>query len=177
MRIKKLIVGVTVLAAPAFAMAQSAEQLIAKYAALAQNCEANAKSLVNGLRAGSGTTVKLHVVCPSTTTTSTSGPFLLKPGLAVPPIPLPPVEFNPPTEKMGFGNVDNALTLAQGSLANLKIVGVSAANLRAVLLGGEAYPLTTPSGARIVVPGILTLRAQGLGWGEIARHPQVDAKL
>src|SRR6266699_4988349 len=67
---------------------ESADRLIQKYALLAGS-EDNAKSLVTGLR--DGTEVKL-----SSGTTSTS--------------------FTSPTGKMGFGNVNIALSLAEASL-------------------------------------------------------------
>jgi hypothetical protein len=180
MRIKKLIVGVAVLAAPAFAMAQSAEQLIQKYTPLVG--QANVQALVNGLRDGTKITMS--------STTWPSEFCRPAPTGGIIPIggPLIPVgftvEFIPPTGTMGYGNVDNALTLVQGSLANIDIVtdvtdttkqrAVTAADVCAALVGGVVTP---KAGAAIALPGILKLRSEGLGWGEISKHPDIGAKL
>lgn len=185
MRMKKLIVGVAVLAAPVFAMAQSAEQLIQKYTPLAGN-EANAKALVNGLRDGTEVVMYMEQAAPP----PPPPPPLLFFGAPLPPVSqvvtvgtteLVPVKCTPPTGKMGFGNVDNALTLAQGSLKNLKIVTgepqlgerkATPEDVCLILVGGD---VTTPGGAKIKVPGILELRYLGNGWGEIAQ--QLELKL
>lgn len=193
MRIKKLIVGVTVLAAPAFAMAQSADQLIQKYTPLVGNglaaaqAQSNAQALVNGLR--DGTKITMLVPATSGNATSLLPPPPPGPGLLPPPPPPPPsgpteVSCQPQTGKMGFGNVDNALTLVQGSLANLDIVvavtdttkerPATAADVCAALVGGDVTP---KAGAPITLPGILKLRSEGLGWGEISKHPLVGTKL
>lgn len=189
MRFKKLIVGVSVFAAPAFAMAQSAEQLIEKYTSLVGTA-ANATALVNGLR--NGTAVKMSA--PSAPTSSVCMPAIQPPPvgntMVVPvmgapiPVPLPSwtVEFSPPTNKMGYGNVDNALTLAQGTLKGLKIVTgepqfgerkVTPEDVCLVLVGGDVTPPAGPP--KITVPGILELRHRGHGWGEIAQ--QLELKL
>ena len=60
--------------------------------------------------------------------------------------------FDPPTGKMGYGNVDIALALAQKSL----LENPSPEQLQAALIGTAAKP------------GILALRADGQGWGQIA---------
>lgn len=185
MRFKKLIVGVAVLVAPAFALAQSAEQLIQKYTPLVGTA-ANAKALVTGLRNGTQVVMYMEVSAPP--------PPPPPPPLFGAPLPPPPVvavttqliavKCTPPEQvKMGFGNVDNALTLAQGSLENHKIVtgtpqpdqrAVTPADVCIALVGGT---VTTRSGASISLPGVLVLRSQGLGWGEIANHPQVNVNL
>jgi hypothetical protein len=196
MRIKKLIVGVTVLAAPAFAMAQSAEQLIQKYTPLvgqnvsAADAQKNANALVDGLRDGTKVTMKSSVaptepLCKP----ATAGGIVPPPvtGFGIVPVPVPvggTVEFTPQTGKMGYGNVDNALTLAQGSLANFDIVttvvdatkqrAVTASDVCVALVGGV---VTTKAGTQQQLPGILKLRSEGWGWGEISKHPQVGAKL
>src|SRR6266436_7575515 len=101
---------------------ESADRLIQKYAPLAGS-EDNAKSLVTGLR--DGTAVKL-----SSGTASTS--------------------FTSPTGKMGFGNVNIALSLAEASLKQQ----------------GIASP--TPQQLQSSLTGILDQRASGKGWGQIA---------
>jgi hypothetical protein len=106
---------------PFAALAQSESQLTEKYASLAGS-EANAKTLVTGLR--DGTDFKIG---------STS--------------------FDPPTGKMGYGNVNIALSLAQESLPE----NPSPEQLKAALIGTSAKP------------GILAQRADGQGWGQIAQ--------
>ncbi|HSU64209.1 MAG TPA: hypothetical protein VLJ12_10125 [Burkholderiales bacterium] len=102
--------------------AESADRLIQKYTPLAGS-EDNAKSLVTGLRDGAA--VKL-----SSGGTSTS--------------------FTPPTGKMGFGNVNIALSLAEASLKQQGITNPTSAQLQGALVG------------------VLQQRADGKGWGQIA---------
>lgn len=61
--------------------------------------------------------------------------------------------FDPPTGKMGYGNVNIALALAQKNLPE----NPSPAQLQAALIGTSAKP------------GVLALRADGQGWGQIAQ--------
>ena len=61
--------------------------------------------------------------------------------------------FDPPTGKMGYGNVDIALALAQENLPD----NPSPAQLKAALIGTSAKP------------GVLAMRAEGQGWGQIAQ--------
>jgi len=75
--------------------------------------------------------------------------------------------FNPATGKMGFGNVDIALSLAQATLADHGIRKPTPDDIKAALNGGT---ITTKSGERITLPGVLKLRASGKGWGEIAHR-------
>src|SRR5512145_1731771 len=75
---------------PLAAMAQSEDQLIQRYTELAGSKE-NATSLVTGLRESKEVTL--------TQGTST-------------------VTFTPKTEKMGYGNIDNALALADAVLGD-----------------------------------------------------------
>src|ERR1051325_7287536 len=58
--------------------------------------------------------------------------------------------IDPPTQKMGFGNVDDALALTQASLEKRGIANATPEQLKAALLE------------------VLNLRAAGEGWGEIA---------
>src|SRR6266446_7399989 len=101
---------------------ESADRLIQKYTPLTGS-EDNAKSLVTGLRDGAA--VKL-----SSGGTSTS--------------------FTSPTGKMGFGNVNIALSLAEASLKQQGITNPTSAQLQGALMG------------------ILQQRADGKGWGQIA---------
>jgi len=86
---------------------ESADRLIQKYALLAGS-EDHAKSLVTGLR--DGTEVKL-----SSGTTSTS--------------------FTSPTGKMGFGNVNITLSLAEASLKQQGITSPTPQQLQSSLTG------------------------------------------
>lgn len=101
---------------------ESADRLIQKYTPLAGS-EDNAKSLVTGLRDGTEVTL-------SSGTTSTS--------------------FTSPTGKLGFGNVNIALSLAEASLKQQGITNPTPEQLQGALLG------------------ILQQRADGKGWGQIA---------
>jgi hypothetical protein len=65
--------------------------------------------------------------------------------------------FDPPTGKMGYGNVNIALSLAEKSLADQGIANPTPAQLQSALIGTSTRP------------GILALRADGQGWGQIAQ--------
>jgi hypothetical protein len=58
--------------------------------------------------------------------------------------------FGPETHKMGYGNVDNALVLAEASLKKQGITN------------------PTPDQLKSALTEVLQLRADGKGWGEIA---------
>ena len=73
--------------------------------------------------------------------------------------------FKPATDKMGYGNVDLALALAQASLAEHGIHKPTPEQIKAALNGGT---VTTKSGQRVTLPGVLKLRASGMGWGQVA---------
>ena len=104
------------------ASAQTRDQLVDKYSALAGS-DPNAKTLVNGLRDGSDSTL--------------SG-----------------VKFDPPTRKMGYGEVNIALSLAEKKLGTAT---PTAQQLQTTLIGDSK------------TQGILALRADGKGWGQIAQ--------
>lgn len=110
------------LALPLGAAAQSEDQLIERYTKLAGSRQ-NAASLVEGLREGS----QVKLAKGGSTET-----------------------FTPPTGKMGYGNVDNALALAEASLKEK----------------GIANP--TPAQLEASVMEVLKMRAEGKGWGQIA---------
>jgi hypothetical protein len=73
--------------------------------------------------------------------------------------------FKPATDRMGFGNVDIALALAKASLADHGIHRPTPEQIKAALNGGT---VTTRSGERVRLPGVLKLRASGMGWGQVA---------
>ena len=67
---------------------------------------------------------------------------------------------------MGFGNVNIALTLAKATLAEQGIFRPTPQQIEAALNGGT---ITNRSGKQVMLTGILTQRASGLGWGKIAQ--------
>ena len=71
-----------------------------------------------------------------------------------------------PTKPMGWGNVSHALALAQFSLLQAGIENPTAADLQAALDGGT---VTAADGKTVALAGVLQQRAQGLGWGQIAK--------
>jgi hypothetical protein len=74
--------------------------------------------------------------------------------------------FTPPTGRMGYGNVYAALALAKQQLAGYGITQPAAEDLRAALTGGT---ITTVNGRTATLSGVLQMRADGMGWGQIAR--------
>lgn len=115
--------------------------------------EANAQSLVTGLRGGTPITL---------TTASSSG--------GTSPTAL---TFDPPTRPMGHGNVFISLALARQQLASNGITDPTPQQIQAALTGGS---ITTGSGATahtIALEGVLNQRAEGMGWGAIAKDQGV----
>jgi hypothetical protein len=127
------------LALPLTAPAGSEDRLVRDYTRFAGS-QANAESLVNGLR--NDEPIKLSSDGRSTT-------------------------FSPATGKMGNGNVDIALKLAKASLAEQGILNPTPEQIRAALNGGA---ITTRSGERIRLEGVLAMRASGMGWGRISQE-------
>jgi hypothetical protein len=110
--------------------------------------EANARSLVAGLRQGSEITL----------TVPASGG---QPGTAT--------RFTPPTRPLDYGDVRISLALAREQLAQLGIAQPTPSQIKAVLAGGGVATrvsgrATTP----FLLPGVLQLRAGGIGWAKIA---------
>jgi hypothetical protein len=105
---------------------------------------ANADALVTGLR--NGTDITLTTMDAKGVTTATT--------------------FTPPTGRMGYGNVYTSLALAKQQLAGLGITEPTAQQMQAALVGGT---VTAGSGQTTTMTGVLELRAQGMGWGQIAQ--------
>lgn len=122
-----------------------AGRIASQFESLAGSPE-NAASLVAGLRSGSEITL--------TTADPATG-----------------VSFTPPTRPMGYGNVTRALSLAQRQLAAQGIVEPTPEQLRMALNGGTTT-IVDSSGATQTVQttGVLQLRSQGMGWGQIAHQ-------
>lgn len=78
----------------------------------------------------------------------------------------------PATGPMGYGEARLALKMAQGTLAQQGVAQPDTEQLRAALHGGAAE---TPSGVQ-ELPGVLPLRAQGLGWTAIAERSNVPVE-
>ena len=118
---------------------QADDRLVDRFTRFAGS-KANAESLVNGLR--NDQEVKL--------TSSSQGS----------------ATFTPKTDKMGFGNVNIALTLAKATLAEQGITRPTPQQIEAALNGGT---ITNRAGKEVKLTGILTQRASGMGWGKIAQ--------
>jgi len=117
----------------------------------------NSNTVVNGLRNGSPITL--------TTTTLTSSNT---PGAA--PIPTTTTTIiNPPTGKMGYGNVFTSLALAKQQLGQLGISQPTPQQLQAALTGGTITTGTGTTATTTNLQGILTMRSQHMGWGQIAQ--------
>lgn len=117
-----ILVSSILFALPLAGRAQSETQLVEQYKNFAGS-GANATALVNGLRDGKEVTL-------TDGKTSTS--------------------FTPPTGKMGNGNVNIALALAEASLKEKGITN------------------PTPDQLKTALSGVLQQRADGKGWGQIA---------
>lgn len=125
-----------------------ADKIAAFFTNLAGSKE-NSVALVTALR--NGTAVNLTTTTPGTgtgtgTTTTTT--------------------FTPPTGKMGWGNVKISLGLAQDALLRAGITDPTAAQLQTALLGGT---ITKADGTTVTLKGVLQMRADGMGWGQIAQ--------
>src|SRR3954466_13782804 len=107
----------------------------------------NSKQVVDDLRNGQWTTTTTD---PKTNATTTASEAL-------------------PTGKMGFGNVKISLALAQESLKQQNILQPTSEQLHTALVGGQ----TVPGGATPPTSGILQMRSEGMGWGQIAQKYNV----
>lgn len=72
--------------------------------------------------------------------------------------------FTPATTKLGAGGVNIALSLAKAALAKQGITNPTPAQIAAALNGGTVITATGPHS----MPGVLTQRQSGMGWGQIA---------
>jgi hypothetical protein len=109
----------------------------------------DSKQVVNDLRNGQWTTTTTD---PQTNVTTTTTEAL-------------------PTGKMGFGNVKISLALAQESLRQQGIMQPTSEQLHTALAGGQMVP----GDSTTTTNGILQMRAEGMGWGQIAQ--KYDVKL
>ena len=107
----------------------------------------DSKQVVNDLRNGQWTTTTTD---PKTNATTTTTEAL-------------------PTGKMGFGNVKISLALAQESLRQQNITQPTSEQLHTALVGGQMVP----GDSTTTTTGILQMRAEGMGWGQIAQKYNV----
>ena len=131
-----------------------ATKIASSFTTLAGSPE-NALALANALRNGTEVTLTTTVPPPEgstepPTTTTTS--------------------FTPPTGKMGWGNVKHSLALAQDALARAGVANPTAEQLKTALMGGDIV-VTNADGttATTTMRGILVMRSEGMGWGNIAK--------
>ena len=118
-------------------------------------------AVVTGLR--NGTPITLTTTDPSSTPTDSSVTTAGTPLTTT-------TTINPPTGKMGLGNVRISLALAKVQLSQYNIDQPTSDQLSAALLGGS---ITTGSGITATttqIQGILTMRSEGMGWGQIAHE-------
>ncbi|MGH8633087.1 MAG: hypothetical protein ACRET7_03035, partial [Burkholderiales bacterium] len=109
---------------------------------------ANARSLVAGLRQGNEITL---------TAPAAGG----QPGTAT--------RFTPPTRPMDYGNVRIALALAREQLAQLGVDRPTPTQIKVALAGGGvASHVSGRATAPVLLPGVLQMRAGGMGWAKIA---------
>jgi hypothetical protein len=127
-----------------------AEKIAAFFTNLAGSKE-NAVALVTALR--NGTAVSLTATTTGTGTGTGTGTTTT-------------TTFTPPTGKMGWGNVKIALALAQDALLRAGITNPTSAQLQTALMGGT---ITKADGTTVTLKGVLQMRADGMGWGQIAQ--------
>ncbi|TAN05785.1 MAG: hypothetical protein EPN38_10470 [Rhodanobacteraceae bacterium] len=115
--------------------------------------DANSMALVDGLRNGTSITLETTSIVKNTDgTTSTVNT---------------PTTFQPATGKLGYGNVNIALALAEADLNKLGITDPTSTQIAAALNGGSVI---LADGSTENLQGVLALRAQGEGWGQISQQ-------
>ena len=121
----------------------------------------DSKAVVTGLRNGT----------PITLTSTTTTPSSVQGG--VPVTTTTTTMITPPTGHMGFGNVYISLALAKQQLSTLGITQPTPEQLQAALTGGTITQTTgtgtTATTTTTNLQGILTMRSQNMGWGQIAQ--------
>ncbi len=177
--------------------AKTVEALVTRYTPLAGS-EANAQSLVTGVRDGTTITLTATITEQVQVPVETQVTETVMVPVQIPaPPPAPPGTFitvmqprtvtrtvttyrtetvtrtetttiEPPTGKMGLGEVDISLAFTEAQLTELGLTSPTPGQIKAALVGGEVqYGDTTPKSTK-QLPGILALRAGKKGWGQIA---------
>ena len=121
----------------------------------------DSKAVVTGLR--NGTPITLTSTAPTSSTGTTA---VTTTDTTI---------INPPTGKMGHGNVFISLALAKQQLGAMGITEPTPQQLQATLTGGSITTTGmtatgTPTTTTTPLKGILTMRSQDMGWGQIAHE-------
>jgi hypothetical protein len=122
-----------------------ASRLAANFAGLAGS-PANARALAEALHAGTEATLHSPAAGAGSAKTATV--------------------ITPPTPPLGWIHVSHSLSLARLALGRCGIAEPANEQLKTVLVGGT---LVAADGAPVAMRGILRMRADGLGWGQIAQ--------
>jgi len=117
---------------------------------------ADSKAVVTGLRSGTPITLTRTTASPGST-----------PGTTVNTTTTTTIA--PPTGKMGFGNVYISLALAKQQLSQMGITQPTPEQLQAALTGGSIMTGTGTTATSTNLQGILTMRSEKMGWGQIAQ--------
>lgn len=125
---------------------QAESRLIGSFTDFAGS-DANARSLVAGLRQGGEVTLNAPGSGGKAATS---------------------IQFKLPTRPMDYGNVRTSLTLAREQLAQLGIRQPAPAQIKAVLAGGAVTSRGTARTTPMLLPGVLQMRAHGMDWNRIA---------
>jgi len=145
MRTRDAAVPATERRAVSSAEPQAQSRLVADFSDFAGS-DPNARSVVVGLRQGSEIALA--------TVSGRAGPAM---------------QFTPPTRPMDYGNIRIALVLAREQLAQFGIARPNPAQLKAALVGGGVASRTNERVATpVLLPGVLQMRAGGMGWQAIA---------
>jgi len=126
---------------------QVANKVASPFVTMAGSHE-NAVALATALRTGTTANLVFASSSPSGNTTQKA------------------IELAIPTKPLGWGSVSHALALAQLSLRQAGIENPTAPQLQAALDGGS---IKTADGKTETLPGVLQQRAEGMGWGQIAK--------
>src|SRR5689334_9583661 len=129
--------------APVTTAARAEDKIVSEFSVFAGSQD-NARSLVTGLRQGGEVTL---------TDSGQAGPG---------------TTFALPTRPLGDGNARIALALAQEQLIRQGVTQPTSDQLKAALVGGTITNGTGSTATTTELPGVLQMRAEGMGWGQIA---------
>lgn len=127
--------------------AQADSRLVAGFTDFAGS-ESNARSLVSGLRQGGEIVLKS---APDAGGNAAAG-----------------TRFSLPTRPMDYGNSRTSLILAREQLMQLGIKQPTPVQIKAALTGGAVTSRGAARTTAVLLPGVLQMRAHGMGWGKIA---------
>jgi hypothetical protein len=164
-----LTTGSTTVAAPAPTDSVVPSKYTATFSQWAGSAE-NAQALLDGLHSGTPVTLSetVLVVAPPGSTGSTGGSTTGTPTVVL-------TTFSAPTNPMSYRQAYIALALAQKELTVQGVANPTPAQIQTVLDGGTLTLTNGTTTKTVQMPGVLTLRASGMGWGKIAQ--QVGLKL